>query len=157
MNRTFLGEWVYLGVQGRNNTGTTKAHAQPAVCANEVKKHNWCFCSTVWNYQNQNVCYYQSWKLSNSYVLYTLPYSNLLGHQFTVLTNTFLLHLQHQNRRALCIVVLAACNQALRIKILPHWDQVSLLKSFPETQKNADHYKTKTHLDSDTWRLTSSP
>lgn len=38
---------MYFSVQGRNTTGKTEARAQPAACANEVKKHNLCFWGTV--------------------------------------------------------------------------------------------------------------
>lgn len=75
-----------------------KAHAQPVACANEVKKRNLCFWGTVWNYQSQNVCCYQSWKLHNPYIRYTLSSSNLperTCRRFTVLPNTPLTNFTH--------------------------------------------------------------
>lgn len=63
-------------------------------------------------------------------------------HQFRILPNTSLLTSPTPSKQK-SIVVLAACNQAWRIKTLPHWYHVSLLSSFPEAQKNVDCCKTK--------------
>jgi len=47
MNKAFLGGWIYLSVQRRNNIATAEAHAQSAACVNKVKEHNLFFWGTV--------------------------------------------------------------------------------------------------------------
>ena len=68
--------------QGRNNTVTIKAHAQPSNCANEVKKKK--------KKEKKKKKSFQSWKLHNPYVFRTYfclfkPVCTYLpsGHNFT--------------------------------------------------------------------------